>query len=71
VPSVEEGLDRVERGIAYLRGVVEQLDKRFSGLRSYVEKRFEEFERGLTGLREYVDRGFDHAETEVRGWEAG
>jgi len=66
VPSVEEGLDRVERGTACLRGVVE-LDKRFSELRSYVEKGFEELERGLTGLREYVDRGFDHVEAEVRG----
>jgi len=40
MPSVEERLDRIERqidelreSVAYLRGVVEQLDKRFSEFR--------------------------------------
>jgi len=42
--SVGKGLDRIERDIAYLRGVVEQLDKRFSEFREYVDRRFEALE---------------------------
>jgi len=80
MPSVEERLDRIERqiaelreSVAYLRGVVEQLDKRFSEFREYVEKRLEEFEKRLAELRDYVDRRFEsidrrvnHLETEIR-----
>jgi len=80
MPSVEERLDRIERqiaelreSVAYLRGFVEQLDKRFSEFREYIEKRLEEFERRLAELRDYVDRRFEefdrrfnHLETEIR-----
>jgi len=78
--SIEERLDRIERrlselgeSVAYLRGVVEQLDKRFSEFREYVEKRFEEFEKrfserfeAVDGRFESVDRRFNHLETEIR-----
>jgi len=53
--SIEERLDRIEKDIAYLKGVVEQMDKRVAELREYVDKRFE-----------VVDRRFNHVETELR-----
>jgi len=62
--SVEERLDRIEKqiaelreSIAYLRGVVEQLDKRFTEFRDYVERRLNHLETELRELR-----------AEIRGW---
>jgi len=64
--SIEERLDRIERrlsevgeSVAYLRGVVEQLDKRFSEFREYVENRFEEFEKRLDERFKAIDGRFE------------
>jgi len=50
--SLEDKLDRIERELAYLRDVVEQLDKRLNhvetelrGFRSYVETELRELRR--------------------------
>jgi len=48
-------LHRIERDIAYLRGVVEQLDRRFVEFRDYIERRFES-----------IVRRFNHVESEIR-----
>jgi len=57
--SVEERLDRIERQItelrepvAYLRGVVEQMDKRFTEFREHVEKGLNYIETEIRGTKE-------------------
>jgi len=47
--SVEERLGRIERDIAYLRGIVEQLGKRLSEFRDYVDRVFNHAETGIRG----------------------
>jgi len=49
--SVEERLSRIERDIAYLRGIVEQLGKRLSEFRDYVGRVFNHVGTGIRGLR--------------------
>jgi len=62
--TIEERLDRIERDIAYLRGVVEQLDKRFSEFREYIEERFESIERRFN----HVETEIRELRAEIRGW---
>jgi len=59
--SIEERLDRIERQItelrepvAYLRGVVEQMDERFTEFREHVEKGLNYIE---TEIRETKELG--------------
>jgi len=73
MPSVEERLDRIERqiaelreSVAYLRGFAEQLDKRFSEFREYVEKRFGERFEAVDRRFDSVERRLNHLETEIR-----
>jgi len=61
MPSVEERLDRIERqitklreSIAYLRGLVEQMDKRFTEFREHVENRLNHIETEIRELRSWV-----------------
>ena len=71
--SLEGRIARIEKDVAYLRGVVEQMDKRLSRLenevshlRSEISSLREDVEKRISSLRNEMSNRFDSLRNEIR-----